>query len=746
MAGEIAHRDEETGREHRLYDHLRDTARLARKFCEVFGAGKWGYVAGSWHDLGKHLPDFQAKLKGPDVRVDHAVVGALLAMRKDRNLGLPLAFVIAGHHTGLANMSCDDRPPTPLTVRLKSHATVLDAVLPELSDELCEISVPELPEHLDPRVIQAKTASTRAAMLRRWDFWIRFVFSSLVDADFLDTEEFFRPGRRISVRERYECIPSIRSHLDSYLDELTQTEPSQDLPSEIDRIRAEVLAACREKADNEPGLFSLTVPTGGGKTLSAMAFALAHAERHGLRRVIVVIPYTSIIEQNAAVYRTALGERNVVEHHSALDPGNECEEHKLACENWDAPVIVTTSVQFFESLFANRPSRCRKLHNIARSVIIFDEVQSLPVELLDPILEGLNELARHFWCSIVLSTATQPALKKREAMPRGLENVREIIAEPLALSRRLRRVDITWPTTGAEPTTWPVLADELTRLDEKQVLVVVHRRDDARELARLLPGDGREHLSALMCPRHRSEVLARVKQRLNNGLTCRLVSTQLIEAGVDIDFPVVYRALAGLDSIAQAAGRCNREGRLDMGKVVLFRAPTRAPRGTVLRGLETTESMLRENGGNIELDNPRIFEEYFRRFYFKGETDASGIQAERGQLNFANTASKFRMIEDNCITSIVIPYDDTVCKHIESCRKKIKVGKRLDRDDLRAFQLYTVSIYPKAFQELNASGAIETLGNSGLCILADTHRNIYSEQFGLVVGPDIQADATAMII
>jgi len=346
----------------------------------------------------------------------------------------------------------------------------------------------------------------------------------------------------------------------------------------VNALRHEILTACRAAAKLEPGHFSLTVPTGGGKTLSSLAFALEHAVKHNLRRVIYVIPYTSIIEQNADVFKETVGDDQVIEHHSNLDEDDSTSKARLSAENWDAPIIVTTSVQFFESFFAAKPSRCRKLHNIIGSVVVLDEAQLVPVEYLAPILQTMDLLNRRYRISFVISTATQPAFESREGF-KGLpmNSVREIISDIPRLYANLKRVEVEIPQNWVKTTRWEELATEL--LKEEQVLCVVSDRKSCRNLHKLMP-IGTYHLSALMCGQHRSKIITEIKQKLKEGAPVRVISTQLVEAGVDIDFPVVYRALAGLDSIAQAAGRCNREGKLtEKGRVVVFVPPKKSPPG-----------------------------------------------------------------------------------------------------------------------------------------------------------------------
>ena len=712
-----------------LEDHLRQVGALAGDFAAAFGSAAWGELAGLWHDLGKYRPEFQERLRGAAQDVDHGVVGAMLALAKHKELGLPLAWAIAGHHGGLANKCADVEAGrlTPLMDRLRKNQTLLPSILPQIPAVIHDRSFPPLPPWL------ARTpASDKEALSRQGEFWVRFLFSALVDADFLDTEAFLRPNAQ-QARGRYDSIGALEQRL---ADHLAAFASAPDTP--VNSVRREVLDACRRAADEAPGLFSLTVPTGGGKTLSGMAFALRHAIRHGLRRVIVAIPYTSIIEQTAQTYRRALGKANIIEHHSNLDPRKETEANRLASENWDAPVIVTTNVQFFESLFSNRPSSCRKLHNIARSVIVLDEAQTLPPPFLLAVLDALRELTEHYGCSAVLSTATQPALAKRDGFPAGLVGVREIMPNPADMARRLHRVRVSWQS-GADgpPVAWSDLAAELVA--HPQVLAIVHRRQDARELARLVPQQGRFHLSALMVPRHRSLVIARVKRALRAGRDCRLVSTQLIEAGVDIDFPAVYRALGGMDSIAQAAGRCNREGRHAQGEVVVFRAPTLPPRGLPARGMEATETLLRQHGVTVDPMDPCISEAYFRNLYFRLETDARNIQRERQQFNFETVARLFRLIDDAFHFPLVIP-----CDRAKRVLKEVRRNGP-SRERLRALQPYTVSVTERDLARLEAAGAVETVADS-VRTLVEGFEHLYSPGFGLVVEDPILPSPESRII
>jgi CRISPR-associated endonuclease/helicase Cas3 len=580
--------------------------------------------------------------------------------------------------------------------------------------------------------------------VRRTEFWIRHLFSALVDADWLDTEAFFDPVKG-GWRAGFESLGVLAARLKMAI-KSKQLSISPERSHASITVRNAVLTACTSAADSEPGFYSLTAPTGSGKTLSSMAFALRHAEKNKLDRVIVVLPYTSIIEQNAAVYRQALGADGVIEHHSNFDPresGTGADEtavrrNLLAAENWDAPVIVTTTVQLFESLFSNRPSQCRKLHNIARSVIILDEVQTLPAGFLLAILDALNELVAHYGCTVLLSTATPPALQRRSGFETGLTGVRPILDDPAALNRQWRRVEYHWPSPTGSIMTWAALASKI--VDHPCCLAIVPLRADARELAQLVaslrPEDPGFHLSALMCAAHRASTLKQVRYTLSHGGSCRLIATPLVEAGVDIDFPVVWRALCGLDSIVQAAGRCNREGRSEIGKVFVFRAPSAPPPGTPRKALEVTSAMLAEGNSSLDLDDPAIFDSYFRRLYMTEEPDKHGIQALRQELRFASVAREFRLIEDGWTQPVIVPFGDSM-ERVDRVRR---AGP--SRDALRGLQRYVVQIPAREHERLLAEGVLEEVV-PGMYALKPEYFSLYDSRYGLVIDgvPDPTGDA-----
>jgi len=557
---------DETWSVHNLVDHLHSVGKLASIMAQTFESQDWAEIAGRWHDLGKYRKRFQDYIRLQSgyekenahiengKRAPHSTAGAIHAVQSlPPGFGHIIAYLIAGHHAGLPDW---DGGRDSLNFRLMDGQSEHEEAL--IQDILADIL-----QYENPKPPKSLTSSDTIAL------WMRLLFFCLVDADFLDTENFMQPEKSAQ-RSKPISLAALEQHFSQAMDDL-QTK-TQDSP--LRNIRNNILDECLAAADWKPGMFSLTVPTGGGKTLSSLAFALKHARLHNKKRIIYAIPFTSIIEQNADVFRQFLGDGAVLEHHCNLDvePTKENSQLRLASENWDAPLIVTTNVQLFESLHASRTSRCRKLHNLVNSVIILDEAQQIPRDFHAPITQVMQQLSDHFGVSWVLCTATQPELSENKdtfgrILLQGLHDVREIISQPQILASQLKRVDVHLPDQDTPKSSWQEISDKISTLD--CVLTIVNTRRHARTLFEMMPNDGNNlHLSAHMCAQHRTHVIEQIKHRLQlrkNGDTrpLRVVSTQLIEAGVDVDFPVVYRAMAGLDSIAQSAGRCNREGKLD---------------------------------------------------------------------------------------------------------------------------------------------------------------------------------------
>ena len=720
---------------HKLEDHLVGVAELAARFAQEFDSAGWAHQAGLWHDVGKYSDEFQKKIRresGYDAdahiegsgRVDHSTAGAIYAIQRHGDIGRILAYLIAGHHAGLPDWYSADSGGKALSVRLDK---------PELLERVLEKSLPA-------KILnQAKPAEPCKGGSAGFALWIRMLFSCLVDADFLDTEAFMNEGKA-QARSGYPALDEMKQAFDIYMGSKT----SKAKKTKVNQIRADVLHQCREGAGEQPGVFSLTVPTGGGKTLSSLAFALEHAVKHGKRRIIYAIPYTSIIEQTADEFRKIFPDA-VVEHHSNLDWDSAKEDHhnRLAAENWDAPLIVTTNVQFFESLFSSRTARCRKLHNIVNSVVVLDEAQLLPPEYLQPIMDAVNMLATYYRVTFVLSTATQPALNTvidpfGRRTRRGIDNVREIISDVDSLYTGLERVDVALPENLTTPATWDDLAKELNI--HESVLAVVNTRKDCHELWQRMP-KGTIHLSALMCGAHRSDVIATIKERLEKYIPTRVVSTQLVEAGVDLDFPVVYRALAGLDSIAQAAGRCNREGRLEKGRVVVFVPPKQAPKGLLRFGEDATKSVWHRLDGNPLARS--LFSKYFKQFLDKPNLDKRGIgdllkSGTKGEVQFRKAAEEFRLIDDEDTQAVFVLYGDKSKELINLLK-----SKEPKRGLLRKLQRYSVSLYRRQFNRLLNDGDIAEIEPG---MYAQVNTALYDKDVGLLVVDGASADPASLVV
>lgn len=729
----IAHFSPDDGRAQSLTDHLRETARRAGEFAANFGAAAWGRAAGLLHDDGKASPAFQRRIRGADIRVDHSTPGAKYAVERlkaPKGVGKLLAYCIAGHHAGLSDGNSGD-DETCLAKRLTRGAPSPGHLAAELPPAFETPPIPRPPADAERRGFGAA-------------FFTRMLYSALVDADFLDTEAFLDPekGKKRGIAPD---LADLKRKLDVHLSKLT----AQAEPTEINRQRARILAECRAAALLKPGLFSLSVPTGGGKTLSSLAFAMDHALRYGLRRIIYVIPYTSIIEQTAQVFRDIFGPDAVLEHHSNIlqerDDGDEEmeERRRLATENWDVPVVVTTNVQFFESFFANHSSRARKLHNTARAVVILDEAQMLPVPLLRPTLAVIRELAASYGTSLVLCTATQPALTANDDFKGGLEGVREIMSDPAGLERLFVRVNPSHLGQTSD--------EEIVRLirSHERCLCIVNTRKHARVLFQALAGEkGLFHLSAAMCPAHRSRILGdlhhpddgTIRRSLVDGGPCRVVSTQLVEAGVDVDFPVVIRAMAGIDSIVQAAGRCNREGRvMGGGRFFIFAPGDALPPVPFRQNAQIAQLVWR--GREDRLLGSETVRAYFKELYWLkdrgGGLDAEGLMplfsagAISGDFPFKSVAANYRLIPAAQLP-IILPYDEEAAALCEQLRYNTRPGAIL-----RRLQPYTVQVYPQVLACLKEAGYVETLQEERFSLLAELGmREVYDQHFGL--NPEIK--------
>ena len=640
-----AHSENTRGKRQPLAEHLRNVAALARERARPFGGGDLAFLAGLWHDAGKADPEWQRYLReseagtrGRGTGPDHKCAGVLLAEEN----GHPwyVGHLIHAHHGGLADPQTDFRAWLSEKRDLPGPIRALEAMQAELPD-LLDQPAPAIPLHVKADALAA-------------EFFLRMTYSALVDADSLDTEAH-RLGGVVSNRGGTRTLPELWRRYEAFL---AGEPPAPD--TEVNRVRGEVHEACLRAATEPSGIFRLAVPTGGGKTRSAMAFALRHGIEHGMRRVVVAVPFTTITQQTAGVYRRIFEHghedagRVVLEHHSAgvegaggagdnESPAPDAVWQRLAAENWDAPIVVTTTVQLFESLFSNRRGKTQKLHYLAGSVIILDEAQALPAGLLAPILDGLRQLTEHYGASVVLSTATQPAFDLVDEF-RDIP-AREIVPGHARHFEALKRVEYDFSRTN-EPSEWSDVAEWMR--EQRSALAIVNTKRHATELLDALGDPDALHLSTLLCRAHRAEVLDEIRQRLSAGRPCRVVSTQVVEAGVDLDFATVFRAEAPLDSIIQAAGRCNREGRLGRpGRVIVFRPPDDSSPPGVYRSGRDIARVVRELPG-FDPHDPEAVRRYFELLFGTAvDTDRNKVQHARKNLDFPAVADRFRMIDDD---------------------------------------------------------------------------------------------------
>lgn len=691
-------------KEQSILEHLENVAQMMTEFCKDYDIpgidmGRYAYEVGLSHDIGKYSEAFQRKIQNNlSIRVDHATAGARELCIK----GMPEAsFAVAGHHGGIPNGR--DNTERDLITRLQKRD------LDEYKEYKDEISLECLGRPQLSGIEQS--------------FFIRMLFSALVDADFLDTEKFMSSGS--IVRGEYDSMNTLYERIMDYIEPWLKAEENS---SEINRIRTEILKKCLDKGREKKGFFSLTVPTGGGKTISSLAFAIKHAMANGMERIIYVIPYTSIIEQNVEVFRKILGDKNVLAHYGNafvdMEKKNEefYEKHKLSTENWDAPIIVTTNVQFFESLYSNKTSKCRKLHNIANSAIIFDEVQMIPLTYLMPCTSVVRSLVQNYNASIVLCTATQPALEK------WLEPflVHEICENHEELFQVLKRTSIKKMGKISQNE----LVEKMTSCE--QVLTIVNTKKKAQEIYQDLPDEGRIHLSTNMLPLHRKQTIQRIKELLKEGKVCRVVATSLVEAGVDIDFPVVFRQEAGLDSIIQAAGRCNREGgrKKEESIVWVFGTEDSVP-DTIARNVTMMKETMQKYQ---EYDDLEAIHYYFDSLQMLdiGNLDIHGIvQGFEKRLNgiempFQEVSKIFRLIESDTRT-LIVPIDKEAGDLLDELYRCIEAQENF-RSVLRKLGNYSLNIYEneykKMIEDLSAYEVME-----GVAVLQNL--SLYREDMGL---------------
>ncbi len=713
--------------------HHASVADKAAQFATPWGS-LTARLLGNIHDTGKNSDSFQKRLRGKAAKVDHTTAAFQYLEKQWQNkddhsgelLARLLAYPLLGHHGGLANFGSQAESGT-LAWRLSgARIRAVPDWKPERAKKLAPVDgyFQELAQLMN---IPRKGTDAFAAA-----FMLRMLYSCLVDADYLDTESFCSPEKH-SLRPQWPALETLAGGFFQRLEQknfLPREEVAESVLKQgartvcgtkerqdaIAKARAYMLQRCIAQAAERPGFFSLTMPTGGGKTLASLAFALKHAKEHGLRRIVLVVPYTSIIEQNANVWREALGGDVLLEHHSNFIHPDESEAdekaslaYRLTTENWDASVIVTTSVQFFESLFANRPSRCRKLHNLARSVIILDEAQMLPVPFVEPCLAALHALVRSYGSTVVLCTATQPALMEKDFLKSDLEpdKVKEII--PAGASESLQRI---FRRVKVEILQEPLEDETLSGMlrSAPQALCIVNSRSHARELFALLDGSEADfHLSARMTPVHRERAIETIRKRLADGLPCRVISTSLIECGVDISFPLVMREKNGLDVLAQSAGRCNREGREAFGRVICFTSSRPLPRRAA--ELNRRRSAFEQMAKAEDLFAPETVKGYFEALYKTSYLDEEAIlklteictqyKDSFWKFQFADIARKFRFIDDD-IVSVVIEHDEAA-----GLLKEAEESSTLKPSTLRKLQRHSVQVYRNELALMEKDGRIE---------------------------------------
>ncbi len=698
------------------FEHQQGVARLAAQFASEFGMGEWGRVLGLFHDKGKEQQGFQQYIKKmsgyqPEikaVKTPHAYVGAILAKRQFPKAFPLLSNAIAGHHRGLYDFG-------------------------DLKNQLAQ----DLPSDVSTGAIDGTLSIPQKSIQIRTDFHHlqRMLFSCLVDADRLDTEAFMTP-EQARLREGKTSLEQLYEKLLTHLSGLNVSSAD----TVVNTVRRFVQQQCVEKSCGKVDFYSLTVPTGGGKTLASVLWALGHAIKNGLHRIIIAIPYTSIIVQTAATLKAIFGEENVLEHHSNVneeDIGDDelARKYQLATENWDYPIVVTTNVQLFESLFSNAPSACRKLHNIVKSVLVLDEVQTLPLQFLRPIVDTFKTLNRVFDTSVLFTTASQPTLEGTirginpmtafEALPK----IHEIIPESAALHQKLRRVELD---INDLPQSYDEVAAAVTQ--HPRVLCIVNTRRDAREIYNRLSKDEGIclHLSRMMCPEHVRQTIQLLKEALQDkrNTVIRVVATQLIEAGVDIDFPVVYRQQAGLDSILQAAGRCNREGLQKLGTTHVF---SLQKEHTLPKGFITQTNNARLNMvGQFDWFSPDAMREYYRQLYSKiesfDETVFGKVKYSMHELlykqdaEFEQAAHCFRLIDDKTIAVIV----NWQCG-MEFVDKLEKEGTTYQL--LKMLSQYSVNVRQSDMKKLMQSGAVEE-AREGVFVVSNPA--FYDDKVGLI--------------
>lgn len=690
-------------------EHSEGVADLAQKFASEFGMGDFGFVMGKLHDKGKEKVDFQNYIKRTSdldpnapswTDKTHAYVGALLSQKLYGPCSNLMTNQIAGHHAGLYDTD-------------ELNNDILTKTIPQ------EINCDVEKTSLNTNILRTYTQPEHLHHL------YRMLYSCLVDADFLDTERFMTPesyAMRGNSATMEEMLGLLQTKLDAF-----KNAPS----TPVNHIRRQVQEECLKASNKPSGFFSLTVPTGGGKTISSVVWAVNHAIKNGKKRIIIAIPYTSIIVQTATVLKSIFGENNVLEHHSNANleqckDGKLRQQMKLATENWDYPIVVTTNVQLFESMFSNKPSACRKLHNICNSVLILDEVQTLPTDFLQPIVDALKCYQQHFGASVLFTTASQPILSgviegcNPKTKFKGIERITEIIPAAMNLHDALRRVKLEIQDGG---NSYDEIAKQLAKYDK--VLCIVNTRRDAKELYERLPKEETLHLSRMMCPAHVRSTIEKIKEQLANGEPrLKVIATQLIEAGVDIDFPVVYRQEAGLDSVLQAAGRCNREGKMDICTTHVFSLSKERtlPKGS----MQDANNARKALPANSDWFAPETMTHYFEQLYCRRDTfdkkDMKDYLNKPREIYFRTASEEFQLIDDTT-TPVIVNWENSM-ELVAQLKEK---GPSYTL--MKSLGQYTVSIRQNDFTTLTKAGQIEEVLD-GIFVIED--RSQYSDKVGLM--------------
>lgn len=649
--------ENKNGEKELLSDHLQKTAELAKEFAEEFDEGVAGEWCGIFHDAGKASVKFQNVLNHTEHGVNHEACGAFM-LRSSCKL---LSVVVFAHHKGL-NWHIDDQLENSYSGKESvEHGSLARKYAVSGEKEYSEakrfiLNEVGLPKEC-PCFISENTSFYKnlPRMLHA-----RMLLSCLVDADYIasashEDEEIFGKITDIPLDAQ-----KILAQLEDYRSHIIKTSTAN---KNLNALREDVFQDCLKAAEKEPGLFTLTAPTGTGKTLSLLAFAARHCQIYKKRRIIIVLPFLSIISQNAEIYRKIC--ENVLESHSMSSFNDDT---RLYADRWNAPVVVTTSVKFFESLFRSKPVELRLLHNISNSVIVFDEAQSLPTNLFGTSVEAVNSLCEMFKCTVVFSTATQPAFNNRKDIK---YRPTEIISHTQRLYSLTKRVQVNWKID--EPTKLSEIAEEMSK--HSSVCCVVNRKDHSHELYAMLcerSENGCFYLSTDMCKAHRDAVIKDISARQKKGLPCRLVATSCIEAGVDLDFHMMYRALAPLDSIVQCAGRCNRNG-CDLGIMTVFIPNEEKLYPSDLYEQASNIVKLMAAKQELDINNPSHIHEYYRRLFEKNPSDKEKLTKAISQMDFEEVENQYRLI-NNAGVSVLVPYQEHLDLFTTLAKEAVKKG------------------------------------------------------------------------